>query len=101
MEAAILFQESFPPAPKFTDHDVPELTGKVMIVTGGNTGIGKETCKQLLRKGATVYLAARSRSKAEAAIQELQAATGKTALFLQLDLADLDAVKRAVEDFRS
>ena len=41
----------FAPKPEFTAEDVPDLTGKVVIVTGGNTGIGKETCKVSAPRG--------------------------------------------------
>lgn len=92
--------QMFPPKPTWSVDQIPDLTGKVCLVTGGNTGIGKETCNQLLKKGATVYLAARSRSKAEQAIKDLETQTGKIAHFLQLDLADLDAVKRSAEEFK-
>lgn len=44
-------------------------------------------------------MASRSEQKARAAIQELKDETGKEALFLQLDLADLTSVKRAAQDF--
>jgi NAD(P)-dependent dehydrogenase (short-subunit alcohol dehydrogenase family) len=68
-------------------------------VTGGNTGIGYETVKQLLLKNAKVYLAARSVDKAAAAIKRLEGETKKSAVFLQLDLADLPSVRRAAESF--
>jgi NAD(P)-dependent dehydrogenase (short-subunit alcohol dehydrogenase family) len=48
-----------------------------------------------------VYIAARSSIKAEEAIKELKTGTGKLALFLKLDLADLKSVKRAAEEFLS
>ncbi|KAF7327823.1 NAD(P)-binding protein [Mycena kentingensis (nom. inval.)] len=81
--------------------DVPDLTGKVVIVTGGNAGIGKETVKVLLENNATVYMASRNPSKAAQAIDELERETGRRAIFLKLDLADLATVKRAAEEFQS
>nr|GAT60381.1 short-chain dehydrogenase/reductase family protein [Mycena chlorophos] len=81
-------------APKFQpERDIPDLSGRVMLVTGGNSGIGYETVKQLLLKGARVYLAARSKDKATTAIAKLEAETGgKRAVLLPLDLADLDSL---------
>ncbi|KAJ7051102.1 NAD(P)-binding protein [Mycena amicta] len=82
------------------ERDIPDLTGKVILVTGGNTGIGYETVKQLLLKNATVYLAARSPEKAGSAIERLKGETnGKDAVFLELDLADLKNVRKAAETF--
>jgi retinol dehydrogenase-12 len=57
--------------------------------------------KALLAHNAKVYIAARSRPKAEEAIKDLKTQTGKEALFLKLDLADLKSVKKAAEDFLS
>jgi retinol dehydrogenase-12 len=94
-----LFRQLFPPAPEWTVDKIPDLSGKVFIVTGGNAGIGKETCKQLLLKNAKVYLAARSESKAQAALEELEKETGKKSIFLKLDLSDLDATKKSAQEF--
>ncbi|KAJ7455112.1 NAD-P-binding protein [Mycena latifolia] len=86
--------------PKFLpERDMPDLSGKITLVTGGNSGIGYQTVKQLLLKNAKVYLAARSPEKAADAIKRLEEETNKTAIFLQLDLADLPSVRKAAETF--
>ncbi|PLW06905.1 hypothetical protein PCANC_17951 [Puccinia coronata f. sp. avenae] len=51
---------------------IPDLTGKVAIVTGGNSGLGYITCLELARKNAKVYMASRNRTKAEEAIEKLK-----------------------------
>ncbi|EKM52469.1 uncharacterized protein PHACADRAFT_260900 [Phanerochaete carnosa HHB-10118-sp] len=89
----------WPPTPKFSVNHIPDLTGRVIVVTGANTGVGKETVKALLQHNAKVYLAARSRSKAEAAIKDLKDATGRDAIFLELDLSSLASVRKAAEEF--
>lgn len=53
----------------------------------------------LLAKNAKVYIATRNKEKSLAAIEELRKATGKEAMFLPLDLADLKHVKVAAEEF--
>ena len=53
----------------------------------------------LLQHGAKVYLAARSKSKAEEAIRDLKAATGKQPLFLELDLSNLASIRKSAQEF--
>ncbi|KAJ7494226.1 NAD(P)-binding protein [Mycena galericulata] len=72
---------------------------KIVLVTGGNVGIGYYTVKELLLKNAKVYLAARSAQKGAAAIQQLETETSKKAIFLQLDLSDLASVRRTATTF--
>jgi len=72
----------------------------VAIVTGANTGIGKVTARELAATGRRVFLACRSRERAEAARAEIVAATGNEAVeFLELDLASLASVRAAAESF--
>ena len=96
-----IVEQGIPPKPEWTVDDIPNLSGKVMIVTGGNTGIGYETAKAVLSKNARVYIACRNAEKAEAAVVRLNAETGKEAFFLPLDLADLRTVKKTAEEFLS
>ena len=54
----------------------------------------------LLEHNATrVYIATRSKERAEAAIADLKTTTGKEAIFLELDLADLASVRKAAKEF--
>lgn len=78
---------------------IPDLTGLTAIVTGGNAGIGYETCLALAKKNATVYMASRSKDRAEAAIALILKDTGKKVNFLSLDLQDLKQVKAASDSF--
>ncbi|KAF7317819.1 NAD(P)-binding protein [Mycena kentingensis (nom. inval.)] len=96
----VTWSQFFPPKPTFSTKDVPDLTGQVMLVTGGSSGIGKELVKVLLEHNAKVYIAGRAETT-KRAIVELKAETGKEAEFLEMDLADLVSVKRAAETFRS
>ena len=53
----------------------------------------------LLQHNAKVYLAARSRDRAEAAIEDLKKQTGKEAIFLELDLTSFKSIRSAAEQF--
>lgn len=73
--------------------DIPDLTGRVALITGANAGLGLETARGLAGAGAEVWLACRNRAKADAAVVTL-AAEHPQATFrvLALDLADLESV---------
>ncbi|GAB5587331.1 hypothetical protein Unana1_02231 [Umbelopsis nana] len=78
------------------------MTGKVCIVTGGNTGIGKVCVLELARKNAHVFVASRTLSKAQAVVDEVKAATNNDNVdFLQLDLLSLKSVTEFVNAFKA
>jgi retinol dehydrogenase 12 len=72
--------------------------GRTFLVTGANTGIGRETAETLARQGAHVVLACRSEQKAQPVLDGIRAAGGN-AEFLQLDLASLASVRAAAEEY--
>ncbi len=77
-----------------------DLAGKTFLVTGANTGIGRETARALAGRGAKVFLSARSEAKVRPAIDEIAAGTGNTALeLLSLDLADLASIRTCAAGF--
>ncbi|QPC71206.1 hypothetical protein HYE68_001958 [Fusarium pseudograminearum] len=85
------------------DTDIPSLNGKVILITGGNSGLGLESTRQLLKHDpAKIFLACRSKAKYDQAIAELQEQGSKTdaVSFLSLDLASLESIKSAVKKFQ-
>lgn len=86
------------------DKDIPDLSGKVILVTGGNTGLGLETVLQLAKHNpAHIYLAARSEEKGNHAIKEVQekVPNAPPITFLLLDLGSLESIKAAAASFRA
>src|SRR5581483_6516424 len=63
----------------WTEADIPDLTGRVALVTGANSGLGLETSRALAAKGAHVVLACRGEAKALAAMRVIRAAAGEFA----------------------
>ncbi len=77
-----------------------DLGGRTFLVTGANTGIGKETARALAARGATVRLACRSEQTGRNAIDEIATQTGNRNLeLLSLDLGDLASVRACAEGF--
>ena len=95
-------QSAWIPSPPLTEKNLPDQTGKVHIVTGANSGVGEQLMQILYEKNATVYVAARSQDKADAAIASAKskypASTGRLA-FISVDLSDLRTIKPAVDAF--
>ncbi|CAI2186679.1 14713_t:CDS:2 [Funneliformis geosporum] len=86
----------------FITEDIPDLTGKVAIVTGGNSGIGYTTARELTRKNAHVFIASRSKERGEGAVEKIKKETGKSQVeYLHLDLSNLKNVKKSAENFLS
>ena len=73
------------------------FAGKVALVTGGGTGLGKAMATQLSRLGATVAISSRRRDVLEATAAEISAATGGRVLALPADVRDPEAVRAAVD----
>ena len=86
----------------WTAEYIPDLTSKIAIVTGANSGIGYEMARALARKKAAVILACRNKDKGEAAVRQIaQEYPEAKAEFLQLDLSDLASVRRFANEFTS
>jgi len=87
---------------KWTQPDIPDLAGRVAIVTGANSGIGYETAKALAQKGATVVMACRNLGKAYAAADNIRRNVADAQLeIIWLDLTDLALVREFATQFQA
>ena len=78
--------------------DIPDLTRKHFLITGGTSGIGKETARELARAGAHVTITARNAAKGAATVAEI---ARDRVDFKLLDLADLSSVRNFAKEFTS
>ncbi|WP_420155378.1 oxidoreductase [Siphonobacter sp.] len=83
---------------KWTTDNIPDLSGKTILVTGANSGLGFETSLVLAEKGASIIMACRNQQKAEEAKKRVIGIVPAARITLvRLDLADLDSVRTCAE----
>jgi NAD(P)-dependent dehydrogenase (short-subunit alcohol dehydrogenase family) len=81
--------------------ELPSQSGKTIVVTGGNAGIGYFVSEQLAGAGARIILASRSVDRADVAIKSIQTRVpGAQLEFVQLDLSSLGSIREAAEKIR-
>jgi NAD(P)-dependent dehydrogenase (short-subunit alcohol dehydrogenase family) len=74
--------------------DRPDLSGQVIVITGGNSGIGKEAAVALATMGASVVITARDQAKGADALEEIRTRSGHDDIeVLALDLADFSSIR--------
>lgn len=86
----------------WTTQNIPDLSGKIIIVTGGNSGIGYEAVKAFSEKGAEVISACRDTVKGEKAKNDILIDLHKAKIeVIALDLMDLDSIRKFSEIYKS
>ena len=86
---------------KWTIKDIPDLTGKTIIVTGANSGLGFESVKAFASKGALVIIACRSLNRGEVAKKQITESYPTSKLkVMELNLMDLESITDFVTRFK-
>lgn len=82
---------------RWTSAQLPDLSGRVAVVTGGNSGIGWHTADALAAHGARVVLACRDLVRAERAVARIRARRGAEVTAAGLDLSSMSSVRSFAE----
>ncbi len=86
---------------KWTTADIPDLTGKTIIVTGGSSGLGFESVKAFSNKGADVTIASHSMANMEKAKKQMLVEDPKAIVnLMELDLADINSIRKFSNNFK-
>ncbi len=82
----------------WTPDRLPDLTDKIYLITGGNSGIGIEAAKMLAGAGADIAIACRNPAKAEQAVAEIDAVGEGRVESITLDLSSMDSIRSAAAE---
>lgn len=83
----------------YTNNDA-RIDGKIVIITGANTGIGRETALELAKRGGHIYLACRDLVKADTARMEIIHQSGNRNIFTKkLDLTSFESIRKFVDEY--
>lgn len=85
----------------WNENHLPSQSGKTIVITGANSGVGFETAKVLVDLGADVVMACRNLERSAQAAEEVAGAGAGSVQLLQLDLADLDSIPRFAQQLAS
>src|SRR5882724_13160180 len=80
----------------WSEADIPDQTGRTVLITGANSGLGLRSAQVLAGMGARVLLGCRSAERGRAAVAKV----GPNAELVEIDLADLASVRKAAADVR-
>ncbi len=84
---------------KWTEDDIPDLSGKKVIVTGANSGLGFHGARMFAENNADVVMACRSLERANSAKEEIEPGEDGSVEVMELDLANLDSIKSFADNF--
>lgn len=78
------------------------LSGKTIVITGGNTGLGKATAVKMASLGANTVLLCKSKSRGEDAVEEIKKLSGNNKVSnIQLDLSSLESIRKGASELRN